>query len=72
MRKIINTLSPQTRRVLEECYIHKKNYKYVAEELNVSVSAVRKHLVIALTILRSEVAEKNLYLLLLILFSDVQ
>lgn len=58
IRKAMEKLTPHTRHILEECYVERKKYKEVAEELNISVSAVRKHIVKALQILRSECTNK--------------
>lgn len=52
--QVINTFSPQTRRVLEECYFHRKKYSEVADLLGISTSAVKKHIVKALRVLRVE------------------
>ena len=46
-----------TRHILEECYLHEKKYKEVAAELNISISAVRKHIVKALKAIREEFAK---------------
>ncbi len=54
IRKIIATLPPRTRLVLQEIYVNKKKYKEVAEELDISVSAVKKHLVKALKTMREK------------------
>ena len=40
--KAMEKLTPHTRHILEECYIQRKKYQEVAEELNISVSAVRE------------------------------
>ena len=42
--KAMEKLTPHTRHILEECYIQRKKYQEVAEELNISVSAFRKHI----------------------------
>lgn len=55
MYQLINTLTPQTRRVLDGCYFQGKHYAEVAEELGISTSTVKKHIVQALRILRKEV-----------------
>lgn len=55
MRQLIGTLTPQTRTILEACYFKGKKYADVAEELGISTSAVKKHIVQALKILREEV-----------------
>ena len=43
---------------MEECFINKKQYKEVAEELDISVRAVRKHRVKSLKIIREECLKK--------------
>lgn len=48
----IEQLPPKTRHVLEECYFNNKKYQEVAEALEVSTSAVKKHIVKALAMLR--------------------
>jgi len=58
MQGIIDTLSPKTRLVLQECFLNKKKYKEVADELEVSVSAVHKHIMKALKTLREGVKNK--------------
>lgn len=55
MRRLIGTLTPQTRAILDACYFKGKKYADVAEELGISTSAVKKHIVQALKILRKEV-----------------
>lgn len=52
-------LTPYNHYILEACYIHKKKYKEVAEELNVSVAAIHKNIVKALRILREELTQKG-------------
>lgn len=52
VQRAMDDMSPYTRHILEECYLHEKKYKDVAEELNISVSAVRKHIVKALKLIR--------------------
>lgn len=54
LRKAMSKLTPYNYHILEACYIHKKKYKEVAEELNVSVAAIHKNIVKALRILREE------------------
>lgn len=56
--KVIDTLKPKTRLVLQECYINHKTYKDVAEELEISTSGVKKHIVAALKTIREEMAKK--------------
>lgn len=55
MYQLIGTLTPQTRRILDACYFQGKHYAEVAEELGISTSTVKKHIVQALKILRKEV-----------------
>ena len=50
-------MTPHTRLILEERYLHEKKYKEVAAELNISISAVRKHIVKALKAIREEFAK---------------
>ena len=59
IHKAISTLTAHTRLILEECYVRRKKYQEVADELNISVSAVRKHIVKALSVLRKEFAKKE-------------
>ena len=47
-------LTPQARRILRMCYNNKKSYKQVAEELNISIQAVNKHISQALRKLREK------------------
>ena len=54
IQKAMQKLTPHTKHILEECYVEKKKYQEVAEELNISVSAVRKHIVKALQTIRKE------------------
>lgn len=56
--KVIQSLPPATRHVLEECYLKKKKYQEVAQELGIGVNMVKKHIVKALSILRSALANK--------------
>lgn len=55
IQAILDTLPPRTRLVLQECYIHKKKYKEVAEELDISINAVKQHIVKALQTIRKKV-----------------
>lgn len=52
-------LTPYNRMILQECYVNKKKYKEVAEELNVSVAAIHKNIVKALRIIRETVGDKG-------------
>lgn len=59
IQSALNDLTPKTRLVLEQCYIHKKKYSEVAADLNISESAVKKHMVQALKIIRQKVVKKS-------------
>ena len=52
--KVLDSLTPQTRHIMEECYFNRKKYAEVAEMLNISPSAVKKHVMKALRLLREE------------------
>lgn len=56
---IIDTLPPQTRRVLEECYFNQKKYSEVGKLLNISRNTVKKHIMKALSILREQLKNKS-------------
>ena len=53
MYRNIETLTPQTKKILKLCYFQDKKYREAAEELGISISAVRKHIVQALKALRA-------------------
>lgn len=57
--KAMEKLTTHTKHILEECYFHRKKYQEVADELNISVSAVRKHIVKALKVIREECLNKT-------------
>ena len=52
-------LTPKTRQILEMCYFLKKTYQQTADELGISVSAVRKHIVNALKAFREDIPKKS-------------
>lgn len=54
LNKALDKLTPYNRHILEECYLKKKKYKEVAQELNVSVAAIHKNISKALRFIRSE------------------
>ena len=54
MYKVIERLPAQTRHILEECYFNQRRYAEVAEMLDISTSAVKKHIMRALQLLREE------------------
>ena len=53
MYQRIETLTPQTQKILKLCYFQGRKYREAAEELDISISAVRKHIVQALKALRA-------------------
>ncbi|MCD7924273.1 MAG: RNA polymerase sigma-70 factor [Bacteroides sp.] len=59
MKQVIERLPLKTRYILEECFLNEKKYKEVAEEQGISVSAVTKHIIKALKILRNELNKKS-------------
>lgn len=59
IRDAMQKLTPYNRMILQECYVNKKKYKEVAEELNVSVAAIHKNIVKALRIIREMVGDKG-------------
>lgn len=59
LRKLMDTLSAKTRLVLQECFVNRKTYKEVADELEISVSAVHKHIMKALKTLREGVKKQQ-------------
>lgn len=57
--QMLPKFTPKTQLILEMCYFKKKTYNEVAQELGISVSAVRKHIVNALKTFREEIAKRN-------------
>lgn len=58
VKRLFETLKPPTSDILRACYIEEKRYKQVAEEMQISVSTVKKHIIKALKIIRE--MRKNL------------
>ncbi len=54
IRKILRTLPPRTQFIMQECYMQNKRYREIAEELEISLNAVKQHIVKALKIIREE------------------
>lgn len=48
----IGELKPPTRDIFVACYVERKKYKEVAEQMGISVSTVKKHIVKALKAMR--------------------
>lgn len=53
MEDAISTLTPRTRLILQKHYLERLSYKEVAEQLDISTSGVKKHIVKALSVLRA-------------------
>jgi len=69
MNEVIEGLSPQSREAFKLSRFEQMPYKKIAEQMNVSVGTVEKHISKALSILRKEVGELgSFYLLTLIIF----
>jgi RNA polymerase sigma-70 factor (family 1) len=58
INKVMRQLKPPTNVILRACYLEGKKYKEVAEEMDMSVSNVKKHIMKALKIIRE--AKKTL------------
>lgn len=56
---LIDILTPQTRRILDACYFKGRRQAEVAEELGISVSAVKKHIAQAMKVFKSNMNLKN-------------
>lgn len=56
VRKAISELPEKTRYVLEECYFNDKKYQEVADSLNISSNAIKKHIMKAFSILREKLS----------------
>lgn len=52
VEQMLSQLPEQTRRILEMCYLQRKKYAEVAEELEISIDTVKKHVTKALKMLR--------------------
>lgn len=48
----MDDLNPRTRDIIRACFIERKQYREVAADLGISVSAVKKHVVKGLRVLR--------------------
>lgn len=50
----LDELTPRTRQIVTMCYVQRKKYREVAEELGISESAVKKHIMQALSYMRQK------------------
>lgn len=57
LQRFVTELPPRTRQILELCYSERKRYKEVAELLNISTGAVKKHMVTALKLIREKMVK---------------
>lgn len=55
VQQYLSQLPPKTQLILRECMVNHRKYKEVAEELDLTVHAVKKHIVNGLKILREKV-----------------
>lgn len=61
VRKMLDMVpSPPTREILTECYLNRKTYKKVAEQMGISPDTVKKHIIKSLKLLREAFAGKNM------------
>ena len=60
LTKAIEKLTPQTQRIVNLCYVERKKYREVAAELDISESAVKKHIMQALSFLRQKFKNTDL------------
>lgn len=56
----IDQLTPRTRQIVKACYVERKKYREVANELNISESGVKKHIMQALSFLRQKFKDSDL------------
>lgn len=52
--KALDELTPRTQQIVQLCYVQRKKYREVAAELNISESAVKKHIMQALSYMRQK------------------
>lgn len=50
----LDELTPRTQQIVTMCYVQRKTYREVAEELGISESAVKKHIMQALSYMRQK------------------
>lgn len=50
----LDELTPRTQQIVMMCYVQRKKYREVAEELGISESAVKKHIMQALSYMRQK------------------
>lgn len=52
VEQVLNSLPPPTQDIFIKCYVERRKYQDVAEELGISASTVKKHIMRALKIVR--------------------
>ena len=57
IRRLMGHLTPRTRQILEAHYLQGKKYSEVAAELEISESAVKKHIMQALKLFREKMGK---------------
>ncbi|WP_297261231.1 sigma-70 family RNA polymerase sigma factor [uncultured Prevotella sp.] len=57
----LDELTPRTRQILKLCYVERKKYREVALELDISESAVKKHIMQALSYMRQKFRTRQFY-----------
>ena len=57
----LDELTPRTRQILKLCYVERKKYREVAVELQISESAVKKHIMQALSYMRQKFRTHQFY-----------
>jgi len=58
-RETFKTLTPRTQQIFTECYLNKRTYQDVADELNISSSSIKKHIMQALAAFRAAIKIKR-------------
>lgn len=59
LNRAIDSLPERTRMILEQCYLHKKRYREVADMLGITTDGVKKHIVKAYSMIRSFFREND-------------
>jgi RNA polymerase sigma-70 factor (family 1) len=58
IREVIEEMQPPVRDIVKACLFNGKKYKEVAEDMGISLSLVKKHMVKAMTIIKANVLKK--------------
>ena len=57
----LTELTPRTQQIVQLCYVEHKKYREVAAELDISESAVKKHIMQALSYMRQKFKDAEFY-----------